>query len=375
MVKDNSTPKYGTPEARWAGIGPYYAMFPTSFADEVVREYTQTGDAVLDPFAGRGTAVYSAATQDRYAVGIEINPLGYVYANAKLKTGHQKEVVRRLHELDDIASTFRESASSLPSFFHHCFSPKVREFLLAARNELNWRRSNTDRTLMALILISLHGKRGFSLSNQMRQMNAMAPSYSIRWWKEKNLTPPDIDPLAFMSKRIKWRYARGKPKTGDATVYLSDSIKKLPYLAREVENCRRPKFRLLMTSPPYHNVVNYYYDQWIRLWLLGMPDNPHLESNRYGGKFSDQGRYRQLLRQVFAKAKPILTEDAVIYVRTDQRRTTLDATLQVLGEVFPDKMTVKEQRPLTLDHQASPYGRGGAPKKPNCEVDLILMPH
>ena len=198
MVKDNSTPKYGTPEARWAGIGPYYAMFPTSFADEVVREYTQTGDAVLDPFAGRGTAVYSAATQDRYAVGIEINPLGYVYANAKLKTGHQKEVVRRLHELDEIASTFRESASSLPSFFHHCFSPKVREFLLAARNKLNWRRSKTDRTLMALILISLHGKRGFSLSNQMRQMNAMAPSYSIRWWKEKNLTPPDIDPLAFI---------------------------------------------------------------------------------------------------------------------------------------------------------------------------------
>ena len=129
-----------------------------------------------------------------------------------------------------------------------------------------------------------------------------------------------------------------------------------------------------MTSPPYHNVVNYYYDQWIRLWLLGMPDNPHLESNRYGGKFSDQGRYRQLLRQVFARAKPILTEDAVIYVRTDQRRTTLDATLQVLGEVFPDKMTVTEQRPLTLDHQASPYGRGGAPKKPNCEIDLILKP-
>ena len=76
MNDTNPTPKYGTAEARWAGVGPYYAMFPTTFADEVVREYTQIGDAVLDPFAGRGTAIYSAAIQQRHAVGVEINPVG-----------------------------------------------------------------------------------------------------------------------------------------------------------------------------------------------------------------------------------------------------------------------------------------------------------
>ena len=374
MNLHSSSPKYGTAEARWAGVGPYYAMFPTSFADEVVRDYTQPGDAVLDPFAGRGTAVYSAATQDRYAVGIEVNPLGYVYANAKLKTGEKKSVVRRLHELDEIAPTFRESCNNLAPFFHHCFAPKVREFLVSARNTLNWRRSKVDRTLMALILISLHGKRGASLSNQMRQMNAMAPGYSIRWWTEKKLTPPDIDPTIFMEKRIRWRYARGRPKTGDATVYLSDSVKKLPILRRESEDCRRPRFKLLVTSPPYHNVVNYYYDQWIRLWLLGMPDDPNVQSNRFGGKFSDQKRYSNLLSQVFMRAKPLLTEDAVVYVRTDQRQTTLETTVQVLQEVFPEKERVTTRRPLRPEHQAKPYGRGGAPKKPNCEVDLILKP-
>ena len=227
---------------------------------------------------------------------------------------------------------------------------------------------------MALILISLHGKRGLSLSNQMRQMSAMAPSYSIRWWTEKDLSPPDIDPQTFMSKRIQWRYAHGKPKTGRATVYLGDSIKKLPILAREVRECRRPKFRLLVTSPPYHNVVNYYYDQWIRLWLLGMPDDPNIESNRYGGKYSDPKRYRDLLRRVFTKARAVLTEDASLYVRTDQRETTLETTVKVLQEIFPDKEMETEQRPLTPEHQAKPYGRGGAPKQPNCEIDLILKP-
>ena len=366
--------KYSTAEARWAGVGPYYAMFPTPFADEVVEEYTQPGDAVLDPFAGRGTAIYSAAIRNRNAIGIEINPVGYVYANAKLKPGDHAAVVQRLHKLAEIAPNFRETADNLPPFFHHCFATQVREFLIAARDTLNWRKSKTDRTLMALILISLHGKRGQSLSNQMRQMTAMAPDYSIRWWKEKNLTPPTIDPVAFIEKRIKWRYVHGKPQTSDAAVFLSDSIKKLPYLARQAEEHLRPKAKLLVTSPPYHNVTNYYYDHWIRLWLLGMPEHPRQESNRYGGKFSNQERYRQLLRQVFVRAKPLLTEDAIIYVRTDRRKSTLDATLAILEEVFPEKTTAKEQRPLTPDRQARPYGRGGAPKQPNCEMDLILTP-
>ena len=374
MSKLRPIGKYSSAEARWAGVGPYYAMFPTSFADEVVKEYTQPGDAVLDPFAGRGTAIYSAAVQNRHATGIEINPVGYVYANAKLKPGDHAPVIRRLHQLAEIAPCFRETASNLPPFFHHCFAPKVREFLVAARTTLNWRRSKTDRTLMALILISLHGKRGQSLSNQMRQMTAMAPDYSIRWWTEKNLTPPDIDPVTFIEKRIKWRYVHGKPQTVDATVFLHNSIKKLPYLAREVRECQRPKAKLLVTSPPYYNVTNYYYDHWIRLWLLGMPDHPRKESNRYGGKFSNQERYRQLLKQVFVRAKPLLTEDATIYVRTDRRKSTLDATLAILEEAFPEKSTAKEQRPLSPDRRAKPYGRGGAPKQPNCEMDLILTP-
>ncbi len=375
MTETKFPGKYSTAEARWAGVGPYYAMFPTSFADEVVEEYTHPGDAVLDPFAGRGTAIYSAAIRNRYAIGIELNPVGYVYAKAKLKPGDHRAVVRRLHELAELSPRFREAAANLPPFFHHCFAPFVREFLVAAREVLNWRKSKTDRTLMALILISLHGKRGQSLSNQMRQMTAMAPDYSIRWWSEKNLTPPEIDPVAFIEKRIKWRYVHGKPQISDATVFLHDSIKKLPYLVRETQECQRPRSKLLVTSPPYHNVTNYYYDHWIRLWLLGMPEHPSKEGNRYGGKFSNQERYRQLLRDVFTRAKPLLTEDAVIYVRTDRRKSTLDATLAILEEVFPEKAIAKEQRPLNPDRQARPYGRGGAPKKPNCEMDLILTPH
>ena len=366
--------KYDTPESRWAGIGPYYAMFPTSFADEVIRDYTQPGDAVIDPFAGRGTAIYSAATQHRRAIGIEINPLGYVYANAKLNPGDYKDVTRRLEDLAENAPCYRQEAYSLPQFFHLCFTDRIREFLLGARASLNWRRNKTDRTLMALILISLHGKRHQALSNQMRQSTAMAPAYCIRWWTEEDLKPPEIDPVAFIRKRIEWRYVHGIPNIKDAIVYLGNSIRKLPSLARDVVEYRRPKAKLLFTSPPYHNVTNYYYDQWLRLWLLGCSDIPGKQKNRYGGKFSNLEQYCQLLTQVFVRAKPILADDAIIYIRTDQRESTLATTRAVLTEVFPEKRITETLCPLNPQNRTKPYSRGGAPRKVNCEVDLILEP-
>ncbi len=373
MNEPKLAPKYGTAAARWAGIGPYYGMFPTAFTDRAVDEYTRPGDTVIDPFAGRGAAIFSAATAGRPAVGIDINPLGYVYSNAKLKPVGYKAVIDRLGLLAEAAGQYRAIAETLPEFFHYCYSPPVREFLLAARTHLNWRRSNTDRVLMALILISLHGKQGSALSNQMRQSTAMAPNYSVRWWQEKGLTPPEIDPVTFLAKRISWRYVHGAPQTSNAVVYLNDSLQYLPRLAREVREGKRDKAKLLITSPPYHNVTNYYYDQWLRLWLLGGPEYPDTyASNCYGGKFSNQYQYRQLLEQAFAKCKPVLADDAIIYVRTDQRESTYRNTKAALEVNFPEKRITEIPRPMPPQSQTKAYSRGGAPKRANCEIDLLL---
>lgn len=373
MKAPKTTLTYDTAASRWAGIGPYYGMFPTLFTDRTIAEYTQPGDTVIDPFAGRGAAVFSAAIAGRSAIGIDINPLAYVYANAKLRPSGYKAVIERLEFLAEVAGQYRADADSLPPFFHHCYAPQVRDFLLAARAKLNWRHSNADRVLMAVILISLHGKQDAALSNQMRQSTAMAPDYSIRWWQEKGMTPPDIDPVAFIEKRIAWRYAHGIPQTGNATVYLGDSRQQLPRLARAIKDGKRDKAKLLITSPPYHNVTNYYYDQWLRLWLLGDPAHPATSiSSHYGGKFRNHSHYHKLLEQVFAKCRPLLANDAVIYVRTDQRETTYRNTRAVLDLNFPEKRITEELRPMPPQSQTKAYSRGGAPKRGHCEVDLIL---
>ncbi len=348
-------------------------MFPVSFSDGVINDYSDPGETVLDPFAGRGTAIFSAATQGRRSIGIEINPVGYVYSGAKLEPAAQYLVENRLEELNELSGRFSNEARCLPRFFHRCFSRRVRRFLLSARTNLDWQRSQIDRTVAALLLVHLHGKAGTALSNQMRQTKSMSPQYAVRWWDERGLQPPDIDPIAFMKKRLAWRYAKGIPNTTNGKIYLGNSIDVLGCLENEIYNGAISRARLLFTSPPYHSITNYHYDQWIRLWLLGGRPNASLSGNGRGGRFSVRDRYVRLLDVIFSKAARLLEKDAIIYVRTDRREFTYRTTRSVLRKVFPDKHFIEIDRPMQNPSQTRLFGGKYAKEIGKGEVDMVLL--
>lgn len=336
--------KYSTAESRWAGVGPYYAMFPTSFASRVIKEYTDEHDVVLDPFAGRGTSLFAAAMTNRTGYGVEINPVGWVYGKAKLQTASKASVERRLRWLASKSIDHRAEARAMPEFFHLCYCRPVLEFLVAARTHLDWRRSKTDWTTVALILIDLHGKRESALSNQMRQTKAMSPQYSVSWWQERNMKPPELDPVEFMIKKVAWRFAKGRLETNKSRVYLGDSRERLPELGTKFIG---RKAKLLLTSPPYYGVTNYFYDQWLRLWLLGGPTQPKSMGGQCRSRFGGKDDYVAVLQSIFAKSKGLLARDAVICVRTDARKFTRESTIQALETAFPHKKlrSEKESRP------------------------------
>ena len=303
------------------GVGPYYAMFPAPFCDRVMQKYTAEGDRVLDPFAGRGTAVFSAASLNRRALGIELNPVGWIYGKTKLNPASKPRLLQRLKVLSDAASNYSEHASSLPLFFHRCFHHSARSFLLAARQTLDWKSDVVDRTLMSLILVNMHGKRHDSLSNQMRQTKAMAPKYAIRWWKERALHPPRVNPLEYFTKKIEWRYAKGIPECPGSNLLLGDSARILTKWVNAPplgwKNCS-----LLLTSPPYFGITNYHYDQWLRLWLLGGQPSDAMLRDKYAGKFQNREEYEKLLNSVFESAATLMKTKSTIYVRTDRRQPT-----------------------------------------------------
>lgn len=369
MSKVGQTRKFDSAAARWAGIGPYYAMFPNAFADHVIQRYSAPGDLVIDPFAGRGTTPYWAALNGRKAIGIEINPVGWVYGQTKLSPASRTSVERVIAEVENEAWRHRNAVAKLPEFFRWCFCENVLRFLVAARKLLQWRSRKADRTAMALILVHLHGKRTDSLSNQMRQTKALSPDYAVRWWQERDSQPPEIDPGSFLRGKLDWRYARGVPSPIGAKMLLGDSSTRITEVARQMQRDRAQKASLLFTSPPYCGVTNYHYDQWIRLWMLGGAEHPVAPPDKNRGKFCDRDAYRNLLEDIFDRCSRLLRSDAVVYVRTDSRPLTLDITAETLSSVFPKHRMRKLRRPLKGPSQTTLFGGKATAEG---EVDIVL---
>lgn len=357
---------------RWGRFGPYYAMFPVSFAYNVIEEHSKTGDAVLDPFAGRGTSLYAAAALGRESCGIEINPVGWVYGKTKLKPAKMKSVLGRLEQIADMAAEYQAETDALPDFFQVCFSKQVLMFLLAARANLNWKQNNTDRTLASFILYYLHGDREQSLSNQMKQTISMSPQYSIRWWRRNGCgNPPEIDAHRLLRSRIEWRYEKGMPNLdGGGEFFLGDSEKKLATMSQK--DGEQEKYSLLLTSPPYRAVINYHADQWLRLWVLGGEPKPTSRNEQHRGRFDSKERYRELLSNVFSQCARLMQPNGTIYVRTDVREFTFQCTKEVLAKCFPQHQS--EVVLSTPERTQSILFKNVPSMKPG-ERDIILTPH
>jgi hypothetical protein len=343
-------------------------MFPVEFAFNVVRTFTKEGDSVLDPFAGRFTSIFAASALSRKGVGIELNPVGWIYGRAKLAPPPLSRLLERLYEINCCKTSRSSEVEELPAFFRQCYCDSVLMFLLSARRYLAWRRSSVDATLMAHILIYLHGKVGQSLSNQMRMTKSMGPQYSMGWWNSNGYkTPPEIDAYSFLKQRIEWRYAKGMPSLGEAYAILGDSADSLRKSNARVE--KSSPFSLLFTSPPYSGVVNYYTDQWLRMWMLGGADRPAPSGNPNLRRFDDQKHYRALLEKVFTNAAKLMKKKSTIFVRTDARLFTLEATKDSLAIAFPSHRMHTISAPIRGKTQTRLFGDYEI--KPG-EIDIIL---
>ncbi|MDR0248984.1 MAG: site-specific DNA-methyltransferase [Oscillospiraceae bacterium] len=351
-------------ESRWARLGPYYAMFPIDFAFDVISHYSGEGDFVLDPFAGRGSGNFVAATLGRRTLGIEINPVAWLYGATKLSPAPKNDVINRLNDIVTSSTKYKEEQNSANLFFSMCFSGAVLRFLLAARNELKWKTDKTDSTLMAIILHYLHGKRMSSLSNQMPMAKSTSTQYSIKWWKNKSYeNPPEIDVLAFLQKRIEWRYGKETIDFSDrGRVVLDDSTKAL-------NDIYINKIDLLFTSPPYYAITNYFSDQWLRLWLLGGAERPIALREEHKNRFNSMEAYENLLDIIFGKCANMLSPKGAVYVRTDYRKFTLETTKKVLKKHFPSHQMSESVNLCRTKSQTEFLNNS---KNKVREVDLVL---
>lgn len=259
---------------RFHSICPYFAMFPESFAEHWIGRLTKSGDLVVDPFSGRGTAPFQALLMGRAAVGGDINPVAYVLTKAKLRSPSLNRLLARIDELEEEFQVSDDTQWLLEDdenrqFFELAFAPGTLRQLCFMRTSLQWATDDTDAMLAAVTLGCLHGAINAAanyLSNQMPRTISTKPNYSVKFWRERALFPPPRDAFAVVRNRARFRYETKRP-IRKGKVWLSDM--------RELPGRVWPGLaRLLITSPPYLDTTSFEEDQWLRRWFLGGAPRP-----------------------------------------------------------------------------------------------------
>lgn len=350
---------YNTAPHRWYGLGRYYAMFPPSFAYDAISGLTEEGEPVLDPFCGRGIAPFTATVLGRPSFGVDINPIAWLFTMAKLQIEEDpSHVIERLEEIGDAVTP--QDRKGQTRFERMAWCPDARGFLRAARRELDWKDSVTDRTLMAFIALHMQDKRGSGLSNNLWPTIACSPQYAVKWWTKNGLRrPPKLDPVKILTDKIIRRYQHGIPKQADGSARLDDAREALK---RESQM----DASLLITSPPYRGVTDYWNDHWIRLWLLGYRMRKDWKRS---ARYEDTESYRELIYSVFRQSQRHLVDGAAILIRSDLRQRTAEICVDAMRTVWPDQKLLVSTSMAPHKGVSAHHGRGGSIAK---ECDLLI---
>lgn len=253
----------------------YQGMFPAKVAHYFIQRYSKPGDVVLDPFSGRGTTALQARVEGRIAICNDLNPLAYVLTRAKAEPPAWGEVLAYLDTLESEFGSSKQIVQDVSPDIKMLYHPNTLSQLCFIRAQLlrkpllKW---NSNEFMLAGALAGImHGawrRDGTSryLSISMPNTFSMSPSYVEKFIRENGLTALDQDVFDRLRDKLARVYL--DENSGKAGVsYNSDAAALL-----SGTNLQPASVDLVVTSPPYLQVVNYAQSNWIRLWLLGIDD-------------------------------------------------------------------------------------------------------
>ncbi len=316
---------------RWGhplhGLCSYFAMFPPQMATVFIRWLTDPGDAVFDPFAGRGTVPLEAQLQGRIGLGSDANPLAHALTRAKVKVPAAPAVRRRLGALKAAYVASAVDTSAVPDDIRMLYSDATLRQLVYLRNRLS-NAGYVDPFITGLVLGMLHANhssqgatRGFSIS--MPNTFAMAPGYVRKYIAREKLVAPDVDVFDMLRARaLGYELPDRSITTGRS--WLHDATQTAP---REVRNA---KPRLVFTSPPYLQVIKYGKYNWVRLWFLKQEAK---DVDRGLMASASLDRYLRFMTEVLANVKTTVASDGYVgLVIGDVRQG--DTDLNLAGKVW-----------------------------------------
>ena len=311
-------------------------MFPEHFVQKHLFAFTDPGDLVYDPFSGRGTTVFESLLQDRLAAGSDVNKVAVCLSNAKADPPGLNSTLARISELEPELYCQHDDSLFEDPFFKLCFNRNTLKCLLYLRSALDWRDRQEDRFIAAIVLGSLQGdpsRTRYCFSNRMPRTISTKPQYSVQWWRQRNLRPPERDVFDILRYMVQYRFY-SKPASRRGVVAecdARDSASVFPGLANKV--------KLILTSPPYFDTTHYQEDQWLRLWFLGGQPRPA----RCGGddRHRSQEKYWKFLTESWQGVRGLLATNAAIVVRIGSKNVNKEELLKRLFSSLEEGLDTK----------------------------------
>ena len=257
------------------GIHKFPAMLHFKLVEELVKEFSNEGDVVYDPFCGSGVTLNVAIRCNRPAIGTDINPLALLIAKVRSYVDIQPEQL--IHELE---RTWNYLESDIPEVrnINYWFKPYVIRDLGKLRTFL--RNIGESKEKEFLMVAFSQTVRNVSLTRK-----GEFKRYRMKQEDIENFNPDVLGEFLSIARDYLQRLrSSAKPKKG-LQVFLHDVREELPF---------HESVDLVVTSPPYGDskttVAYGEFSSFSLEWMNGMLDVPvtNLDKKSLGGEKSKE---------------------------------------------------------------------------------------
>jgi hypothetical protein len=252
----------------------YRACFKSQLPAFFIERLTDPGDRVFDPFSGRGTTAVQAALMGRAPAANDVNPLSAMLCAPRLDPPPVAAVRVRLAEIDLSEAAGDPAEADLLAFYH----PDTLRQIGALRGWLLQRSDALDPADAWIRMVAINRLTGHSPG--FFSVYTMPPNQAVSAGSQRKINqargqvPPPRDVRAIILKKTLSLLSDGVPAPHPPAILLTGSAERTPGLADASVD-------LIVTSPPFLDVVDYEGDNWLRCWFAGIdPADVRIDKHR-----------------------------------------------------------------------------------------------
>lgn len=245
----------------------YRACFKPQLPRFFIKLLSKPQDIIYDPFSGRGTTVIEAGLLGRDIISNDINPLSEILTRPRFFIPKLSEIKERLDKIQFYENLKAEIDLSM--FYH----PRTEAEIVSLKRYLTTRKKaneedNVDSWIRMVATNRLTGhSAGFFSVYTLPPNQAVSPERQKKINEKRKQTPPyrNVKELILRKSKSLMRNVSAKDKENLARAGAKGLF--LTKDARETKEIPDNTVKLVVTSPPFLDVVQYSKDNWLRCWF------------------------------------------------------------------------------------------------------------